>query len=285
MSEAAEQPDLLAPAADAAPEREPTIYELLRARHAPPEWAFMEEVAPATGGGTRYADAVAVNLWSSRGHEVVGYEVKVSRSDWLRELKQPEKAEPVMRYCDRWFVVTEKDCIKPGELPVNWGHMERRGSRLVQVAPAPRLEPKALTREFFASLMRRGHEQIEKIASNTFASRLAARLAEIDADAERRIEHRTREQRREVEETRAQIEKLEAATGLKISRWAGPPIATIKLAVALERLNEYGNPGALAHLVNLADQLDRAAGAVRKAVADTQLDAGPASDPITGTGA
>lgn len=279
MSEATDQPDLLAPAADAKPEREPTIYELLRARHAPPEWAFMEEVAPATGGGTRYADAVAVHLWASRGHEVVGYEVKVSRSDWLRELKQPEKAEPVMRYCDRWFVVTEKDCVRPGELPINWGHMERRGTRLVQVVPAPRLTPEPLTRAFFASLMRRGHEQIEQIAARQHAVALAAARKSMNDAIEEGIRRRTRDNA----ELAARVKKFEDETGLTLSGYAATvPLAAIRLARRLESVQGWSGDAALGKLAHLATQLEHAAGSVRKAIADTQLEASNETQPTTG---
>ncbi len=74
-------------------------------------WAFATHVKSGAGfydntpGSFAYhraADAVAMDLWPSKGLEIHGHEVKVSRSDWLSELKQPEKCEPVKRYCDRW---------------------------------------------------------------------------------------------------------------------------------------------------------------------------------------
>jgi len=40
----------------------------------------------------RTADYVAMDLWPSKGLALHGHEIKVSRSDWLRELKEPEKA-------------------------------------------------------------------------------------------------------------------------------------------------------------------------------------------------
>ena len=60
---------------------------LLALRYAPPAYAFFEEVRAQTGyaaGGS--ADGLALSLWPSRGIELHGFEVKVSRSDWLREL-------------------------------------------------------------------------------------------------------------------------------------------------------------------------------------------------------
>jgi hypothetical protein len=39
------------------------------------------------------ADAIARHLWPSQGLELIGFELKVSRSDWLREIKDPYKCE------------------------------------------------------------------------------------------------------------------------------------------------------------------------------------------------
>ncbi|MEJ1938550.1 hypothetical protein WDZ92_50795, partial [Nostoc sp. NIES-2111] len=62
-------------------------------------YACLFEVANGTGSNaSRAADIVVLNLWPSRGMDFNGYEVKTARSDWLRELKQPEKAWPVMQY-------------------------------------------------------------------------------------------------------------------------------------------------------------------------------------------
>ncbi|HYJ21079.1 MAG TPA: hypothetical protein VEW07_03530, partial [Solirubrobacterales bacterium] len=56
----------------------------------------------------RTIDAVSLNLWPSRGMLLDGYEIKVSRSDWLRELKNPAKAEEFAGLVDRlWLVVSD----------------------------------------------------------------------------------------------------------------------------------------------------------------------------------
>src|SRR4051812_18306594 len=61
-----------------------------------PEYVLLEQVRGATGiteGADRSADAIAMSVWPSRGLELHGFEVKVSRGDWLRELREPAKAE------------------------------------------------------------------------------------------------------------------------------------------------------------------------------------------------
>jgi hypothetical protein len=241
--------------------------EMLRKRFAPPEWTLMEEVAPATGGGTRYADAVAMNLWRSRGHQVVGFEIKASRGDWLRELKQPEKAEDVYQYCDQWWIVAPRGIVKEGELPVSWGLFELRDSGVVQVKAAPKLEPDPLTREFIASMMRRGHEQINSIAERLQRLAVVEARNEIDNRIQEEIERRTRR----FKELAEKVAEFEKQTGLRIDHYSGPPIETVQLAQRLENLRTFCGDGPLSKLVQIAQSLERAAADVRKAIDESGL--------------
>lgn len=244
---------------------------MLLKRYAAPEWALLEEVAPATGGGTRYADAIAVNLWQSRGHAIHGFEIKVSRGDWLRELKQPEKAEPLYRYCDHWTIVAPRGIVKDGELPSTWGLLELRKTGLVQIVASPRLEAQPITRAFFASLMRRGHEQLDRMASNKVQHAINESRRIIDERVEEQVKRRTRE----IERSNDAMAKFTAETGLTLDPWGGPPIKAIKLAQRLELLSNYDGGQALGRLTNLANDLERALGVLRKAITDTELDETP----------
>lgn len=264
--------DLVEQAAAAAPAAEPKLHvttaavrDMLRKRYAAPEWALMEEVAPETGGGTRYADAIAVNLWKSRGHAVHGFEVKVSRSDWLRELKDPEKAEPVFRYCDHWFIVAPRGVVKDGELPPTWGLFEVRASGLVAVKAAPKLKAQPITREFFASMMRRGFELLDATAER----KVVEARAEIDRRVREDSDRRVRDATRELEELRRHIQRLKDETGIDIGRYSGPPIEVIKMAQRLQSLGGYYSDGAgFKGLERLAGQLAKAAETLKAALAD-----------------
>lgn len=236
--------------------------QMLHKRYTAPEWALMEEVAPATGGGTRYADAVAINLWNSRGHAVHGFEIKVSRSDWLRELKQPEKAEDIFRFCDYWWILAPKGIVKDGELPKSWGLLELRETGIVQIVKAPKLEPLPVTREFFSSLIRRAHEQIDAIAEQKQRHAVALARADIDGRVANEVESSTRRFR----EREEQIQKFTKETGIDFDRYYGPSINMVKLAQKLESLTGWHGNGALVQLTQLAEQLERAAGTVRSAI-------------------
>jgi hypothetical protein len=103
----------------------------------------------------RTADFVAMDLWPSKGLTLHGHEVKVSRSDWLRELKEPEKAAEFTPYMNCWWlVVSDSRIVRDGELPEDWGLMTMRGSLLRVIRSAPRRDAKPLTPMRLAALLR-----------------------------------------------------------------------------------------------------------------------------------
>jgi hypothetical protein len=144
------------------------VLDLLAARHVAPEWAFLRHVANGTGRHqSRTADGIAMNLWPSRGMELHGFEVKVYRGDWLRELKDPAKADEIAARCHRWWVVASDDFVVQQDdlFPQAWGLMVVREGALVVVREAPLLTPAPLTWEFLAAILRRAAEQMVATAS------------------------------------------------------------------------------------------------------------------------
>ena len=144
----------------APPATERAMLDLLHARYSGEygngiRYVCAEHVRNRAGfDATRTADFMAMDLWPSSGLLLHGHEVKVSRSDWLRELADPSKAEAFTRYVDRWWVVVPHKRVVRDDLPDQWGLMVRRGERLVVVRPAPVLVPEPPPRTFLASLMR-----------------------------------------------------------------------------------------------------------------------------------
>lgn len=130
-------------------------------RFGPPSAAFLHHVHGRVGG-TRTADGVSVGIWHSRGLLIQGIEVKTSRSDWLRELKQPAKADgTVFGFCDRWWLATPRNVkvVKEGELPAPWGHVSVDGRGVHVEKDAPVLQPLPVDRPFVAEFFRRAVEQ------------------------------------------------------------------------------------------------------------------------------
>lgn len=119
-------------------------------------YVFATHVHDASGFSyRRTADAVAMDLWVSRGLELHGHEVKVSRSDWLTELRDPEKSAAVGRYCDRWWlVVPDLSIVRQGELPAGWGLLVAGPARVYAAVKAPKRRPEPVTRTFMGALLR-----------------------------------------------------------------------------------------------------------------------------------
>lgn len=92
----------------------------------------------------RTADYMALDLWPSKGLILHGHEVKISRSDWLTELKDPEKSGAFIPHVDYWWlVIADRNMVKPGELPKEWGMMAPGTDGLLRVFhQAPRLTGK-----------------------------------------------------------------------------------------------------------------------------------------------
>lgn len=115
----------------------------------------LTQVASSTGGATNIADLMIVGAWHSSGNFLEGFEIKVSRADWLNEVKNPTKCEPSKRYCHKWWlVIADEKMVKEGELPEDWGMMAVVDGALKIVKKAPALAPVPLEIDFVASLLR-----------------------------------------------------------------------------------------------------------------------------------
>jgi hypothetical protein len=113
------------------------------------------QVRPNATHGDSTADAVIIGNWPSVGYEIQGFEIKISRADWLNEVKNPEKCDPTKRYCDRWWLlISSEKYVKEGELPEDWGLMVAHGTGIKIVKQAPKLTPEPIKPQFITGLMR-----------------------------------------------------------------------------------------------------------------------------------
>ena len=136
---------------------EADVAKVLHVRYSSPEWAFLTRVRNQTGFSrdVRTADAVAMNLYPSRGMEINGFEIKVSRSDVMHELMQPDKSAEIQQFCHKWWLVVSDPKIVEGlQIPITWGVIEVSKGKCKIMKTAPDLKPKMMTREFIASLFR-----------------------------------------------------------------------------------------------------------------------------------
>ena len=133
------------------------IADRLATKYRGEQWSLFFEVRNSTGYGVqeRYADAIAMGMYPSKGLKVHGFEFKSSRTDLVNELESVAKSAAIQKYCDHWWLVLgREDLIKAGELPSTWGLMVPDGDGLRTIMVAPELKPCALDRRFVASILR-----------------------------------------------------------------------------------------------------------------------------------
>ncbi|HET8550068.1 MAG TPA: hypothetical protein VFL57_18790 [Bryobacteraceae bacterium] len=99
-----------------------------RSLHAnPAEWLFFRELRVGTGrrnGSAQRVDAFALNTLPHTAMKRICYEVKVSRPDFLAELKQPLKRRVGMRYSNEFYFVTPAGLVGASEIPAECGLVE-----------------------------------------------------------------------------------------------------------------------------------------------------------------
>ncbi len=202
-----------------------TIQQLLRKRYPEREFALLFEVRDAAGfSAKRSCDAMTIGLWPSRGCEVQGFEVKVSRSDFLRELKQPEKAEAFIPYCDRWWIIAgdQSVVLDSSQVPPTWGLMVVAKGKLKVVREAPKLQPIPADSLFLAALMKRACDTMSN------SPMVASKLKELEDQWKEKlndgIERQTGYMRQELEHFKKTIAEFEAASGVRIDRYSGKRI-------------------------------------------------------------
>lgn len=121
-----------------------------------PAFVLLGGVRNTTGFArqVRTADALALSTWPSRGLYFVGVEIKVSKSDWRKELASPDKADAIQRYCRQWYIAAPAGIVPVGELPENWGLIECSAGSATIVRPSPSIDPIPPDIGFVCSVLR-----------------------------------------------------------------------------------------------------------------------------------
>jgi hypothetical protein len=135
------------------------ILEMLKLRHAPPEWAHFAEMQQATGGPSGAMDFFAMNVWKSKKYRRIVYEIKVSRGDFARELANPKKREFAETLAHECFFATTPGLVQIDEIPEGWGLVELTKGGMRRKKHAKQRDPGDLHISFIAALARRGQDK------------------------------------------------------------------------------------------------------------------------------
>ena len=100
------------------------ILEAIRRRHVDYGCVFIPEMYFGVNlkRQTRRIDAWAFDITTP--FKRTSYEIKVSRSDFMKEVKTPEKRKLALLYSDYYYFVTPKGLVDIGEVPVDTGLIE-----------------------------------------------------------------------------------------------------------------------------------------------------------------
>jgi hypothetical protein len=237
-----------------------SLYPYIRKRFPKKEYALMQEVRDKAGfDASRSADAIAMCLWPSRGLVLHGFEEKVSRNDWLRELKQPKKAEAVFKYCDFFWLVTSDDKIaKLEEIPATWGWLCVKGDKLKTMKEAPKLTPEPLHKSFVACMLKRISEGM------IHPSEIEGEIKIAKEATERNAQWKIDLIKKELDEIKKTISEFEEAAGVKMGRRYGD----YSPKIIGEAIKLIGN-GGVANLKFQLSQLKNQSEAIAKRIADS----------------
>ena len=218
----------------------------LKSHFSSPEYVLLPQVRNGAGfSATRTADAIAMSVWPSRGLSLFGIEIKVSRSDWMRELRNPKKAEEIAQFVDHWYLaVGSEDIVQDAELPPTWGLLVpgKKPNTLRIKTPAPKLEAKPMSRTFLACLLKKTVEVVvplgeveaeikRRVAAQTAVFEETTRMQlerELDRDSlkqkvfEYEEAHRAFTEATGIPMTRAHLSNLKAyAKAFRLLQWSG----------------------------------------------------------------
>ena len=243
------------------------LREMLRKRFAFPDYLLLEEVSNREAGtGQRYADGIAIGLSYARGNPIEGFEVKVSRADWLAELKDPRKADAFFRFCDHWWVVAPStDVVHLEDLPDRWGLLiPRKDGTLHSRAKAAKLNPDPIDHRFLASVVFRMRSQNE--------SAIQAAVSNAVEKAETLGTGTDDYYRGRAEKLEALITAFEEKSGISLHAWHPDPAVGRALGVAVSAIQNREVDSVTRrlelqrrHLFELCKDVDEALKAIRAA--------------------
>lgn len=231
-------------------------------------------------GVGRRADFVALRLWGNRPGHLLGFEVKVSRSDFVHELAQPDKRHPLESLCSACYFVAPSHVLNVSELPEGWGWLELNGAglRMRREAMHRNLENSA---SVYHRLMKRlidnrwhdrarrpalqdwpkevfrfaGQEitpgQLEALALEVFAHKAADLESKGRAAARKELQENARLQAESIALYEGAISRL-----LGISRWSLSSLSAEELGARMEAAAS-GNPAALSRAVSTLQDAER----------------------------
>lgn len=160
---ASEQYELINHTDDHPPEKMSSrdILALLYKRYGkdPSKWLFIPEMRVGTAyeqDSQQQIDLWVMGLWPSNDYARISFEIKVSKTDYKRELEKPNKRRAAMRLSNYYWFVAPVGIIDPQTVPIDCGLMDvMPEGHIRRTIPAPWRDTPMPTWRFFAAFGRR----------------------------------------------------------------------------------------------------------------------------------
>jgi hypothetical protein len=140
-----------------APWTEALVYEKLSFCFPSPTFIVLPQVRSGTGFSKkiyRTADAIVASIYPSRGLYLSGVEIKITKSDFRKELREPEKSDEISRFCRFWYLAAPSGIIPVGEVPPSWGLIETRLDGATITKAAQQLDAQPPDISFVCAILR-----------------------------------------------------------------------------------------------------------------------------------
>ncbi len=208
------------------------MLDLLEKHYAPPPskpaaGRLISEIqAPQS---LRRADALWLPITTGQRGQIIGHEIKVSRSDVIAEISDPHKADAWARYCTRWWLVVSDPALVDGlDIPPEWGVMapptRNRFMTILVKAPVLTPDPTLATAAWGTIYAREAYSDLVAAAELRYANK---RLGEMEVA---------------VREAQAEARRATADAGGDVSIQYGR-ITVAKVMAEIERLGDYRTDG------------------------------------------
>ncbi|MHB8246247.1 MAG: MmcB family DNA repair protein [Acidimicrobiales bacterium] len=251
------------------------VRDALHCRWPDGDYIVIEEAPDGVARLGRKLDLLAMSTWRSRGFELDGVEIKVSVSDWKRELKDAEKADWWWRHVHRFWVAVPAEIAErvKGDLPATWGLLAVSGGVARVVVKAPRHDAARLGWDQCLGLLRAASK-----AGVGALQRAESRGYQHGAESASKVDGDDR-LRRELDALQVKVAAFEKASGIGLAHtWGAEDAARVGRCVASVQKG-FGSPErTVASMLRSADELGRIGDALRNV-------AGELAGEIGGVGA
>jgi hypothetical protein len=198
------------------------MLDLLSARYCLPKYALVTEVPNATSvSKSRTCDAMAFGCWSTVGIRIEGFEVKVSRSDWLKELNDRSKAATFEPFCHHWWIVAAPKVVRIEELPAEWGLLEPSGKGLKAKSAASLRTPEPMPVAMLSALVRRAIGGQSATAAIAMAERRGYERGLESGKAHGKTVNDISGWRGRYEDLQRSVDEFAQASGMRIRSYSG----------------------------------------------------------------